>query len=302
MTKNTSGILLAVGAALSVSNVYLFGKAALNHVHLAQFGFYWFGLGLIWNFIYFFANGKYKTTRNLTINNRNGLILISILEMFATLFFFLAIKTVENPAVVSFLANLNPLFVVVLGIVILKERFSKFEFFGMGITLSGAILISMAGVSGENNYFVDGTQYIVISAIFYSLSTLVAKKQLKSMDASYLAISRIVLLFFFSIVSLIVLNLPVQIDQASLLNIGIGSVLGPFFGSILGYMALKRIEMSKAIMVRTVRSLFVLVGAFFYFGSFPTTLQIMGGILTMTGVVLISFGKLKILHRKPTVK
>lgn len=48
----------------------------------------------------------------------------------------MAIKTVENPTVVSFLVNINPIFVVVLGILILKERFNTIEFLGMAITLA----------------------------------------------------------------------------------------------------------------------------------------------------------------------
>ena len=44
--SSVKGILIALGAALAVSNVYIFSKAALRSVHIAQFGFYWFGLEL----------------------------------------------------------------------------------------------------------------------------------------------------------------------------------------------------------------------------------------------------------------
>jgi drug/metabolite transporter (DMT)-like permease len=294
MTSNTKGILLAAGAAFSISNVYIFSKAALNQVHIAQFGFYWFGLGIIWNLIYFFAFGKYKKAKNMNAKNWWSLLLISFLEMFSTLFFFLAIKTVANPAVVSFLANINPLFVVGLGILVLKERFNRIEFLGMAITLAGAIIISVTDVSQVQNIFIEGTQYIVISGIIYSISTLVAKRQMKFLDASYLATSRLTLLFLFSLGSILFLDLPFTIDSSPFISIGIGSVLGPFFGGVLGYMSLKHIEMSKATMVRSIRSLFVIVGAYFYFESIPTEWQLFGGLLTMSGVVLISLGKLKL--------
>jgi drug/metabolite transporter (DMT)-like permease len=301
ITKNTRGILFAIGAALSISNVYVFSKLALNQIHLAQFGVYWFGFGIIWNLIYFFSFGKYKTFTTLTRANIRGLFIISVLEMFGTIFFFMAIKIVENPTVVSFLVNINPIFVVVLGILILKERFNTIEFLGMAITLAGAVIISMVGVTDAGSFFVDGAQYVVFSAVFYSLSILVAKNQIKSVDASYLAISRITLLFIVSLISLIFLGLPLIPSASSLINIGIGSVLGPFLGTVLGYMALKHIEMSKATMVRSVRSLFVLTGAYLYFGTLPSNWQIIGGVFTMIGVIMISFGKLKILQKRQNV-
>ncbi len=298
MTSNTRGILLAAGSSLAISNVYIFSKAALNEVHLAQFGVYWFGLGILWNLIYFFGFGKQKKAKTMKSRNWWSLLLISVLEMFSTLFFFLAIKTVETPAVVSFLANINPLFVVGLGIVVLKERFNGIEFSGMAITLIGAIIISITGVSLTQSLFIDGTQYVVISGIIYSIATLIAKKQMKNLDASYLATARLIFLFLFSLISIYYFELPFTIDKQPFINIALGSVLGPFLGGMLGYMALKYIEMTKATMVRSVRSLFVLVGAFLYFGTLPSYWQIVGGMLTMSGVVLISVGKLKLGKKK----
>lgn len=54
LSKNAKGILLAMAAALAVSNVYIFSKAALNEIHLAQFGVYWFGYNLELG-IYFYS-------------------------------------------------------------------------------------------------------------------------------------------------------------------------------------------------------------------------------------------------------
>jgi len=294
LSNNTKGIILAVSAAFAVSNVYIFSKAALNEVHIAQFGFYWFGLGIIWNLIYILFYRKYKLFANLKKRSLQALLIIAILEMFGTLFFFLAIKTVSNPAVVSFLANINPLFVTAMGVFFLKERFNKMEFFGMSVILVGAIIISVKGSGSIDSVFIPGVQYVLLSGLIFSIATVIAKKQIKYIDASFLALSRILLLFAFSAGSVIVFELPVIISAVAFKNIAIGSVLGPFLTATLGYLSLKYIEVSKASMVRSVRSLFVLVGAFIYFGNFPTYWQIIGGILTISGVIFISLGKLKL--------
>ncbi len=294
VTNNTKGILLAISASLAVSNVYIFSKAALNEVHLAQFGVYWFGLGIIWNLVYIIAFGKYRSFVNIKRSSLWALFIIALLEVGGTLFFFLSIKTVSNPAVVSFLANINPLFVVTMGILFLRERLNTLEIIGMSITLIGTLIISLKGTGNIDSIFIPGVQYVLLSGLIYSVATVIAKKQIKYIDASFMALSRILLLFVFSVGAIIILEMPITIPTSAMKNIAIGSVLGPFLTATLGYMSLKYIEVSKASMVRSVRSLFVLVGAYIYFGNFPTYWQIIGGIITISGVILISLGKLKL--------
>ncbi len=294
LNNNLKGIILAMAAALAVSNVYIFSKAALNEIHLAQFGCYWFGLGIIWNLIYIFIKGKQSKFKELSNKSIKGLLAIALFEMFGTLFFFLSIKTVSNPAVVSFLANINPLYVTVLGIIFLRERFNKIETIGMTILLTGAVIISIKGSNLVEGIFVQGVQYVLISGFLFSVASVLAKKQITHVDPSILALSRIILLFMFSIASLFYLNLDFVISATAFSNIAIGSILGPFLAATLGYMSLMYIEVSKAAMVRSVRSLFVLLGAYIYFGIFPGVWQIVGGLTTILGVVLISTGKLKL--------
>lgn len=297
LSNNTKGIILAISAAFAVSNVYIFSKAALNEVHLAQFGIYWFGLGILWNLIYIIALGKYKSFSKIKRNSLIALLIIAILEVGGTLFFFLAIKTVSNPAVVSFLANINPLFVVTMGLIFLRERLNKLEMLGMLIIFIGAVIISIKGGGIIDSLFIPGVKYVILSGLIYSVATVIAKKQIKYIDPSFLALSRILLLFAFSVGAIFVLDLPISIPLSALKNIAIGSILGPFLTATLGYMSLKYIEVSKASMVRSVRSLFVLAGAFIYFGNYPTYWQIVGGTMTILGVILISLGKLKFIKR-----
>ena len=294
LNNNTKGILLAMAAAFAVSNVYIFSKAALVQVHLAQFGFYWFGLGIIWNLLFIFFFRKNISFRTIKLKSWGALLLIALLEMFGTTFFFLAINTVENPAVVSFLANINPLLVGLLGFLILKERFNKIELLGMGVTLLGAVLISFKSKGNIGSLFLPGTEYVLMAGIIYAFSNVVAKTQIKKINTSIMALSRVLMLFILSLSAMIYLGLSFNIPQSAFGNIAIGSVLGPFLTATLGYLALKYIEISKASMVGSIRSLFVLIGAYLYFGNFPTDIQIIGGLLTMGGVVLISLGKLRL--------
>lgn len=130
------GYLLISVTVLGMANVYVFSKAAMNIVSFAQFGFYWFIIAFLINLAFNRKKLSFKTIDNISKKGKLQLVLFSLFELFGTITFFLAIKTMSNPALVSFLANLTPVFVTFLGLFILKERFIKIEILGVVLTIS----------------------------------------------------------------------------------------------------------------------------------------------------------------------
>lgn len=287
------GYLFAFLAALALSNVYIFSKAALNELHLAQFGFYWFGLGLLWNLMYTLRAGKIRKIKLLNRRSKIALISIGILEVAATLLFFISINIIENPAIVAFIANMTPFFVTVLGILILHERFNMIEVLGLILTLGGTFVISYQSNSGFSDFLMYGSEYILISGLLYAVATIIAKSNIKSIDPSILSLNRVVYLFGFSVLSLIFQQESLYISRSAFFNIFLGSLLGPFLTAVASYTALKYIEASKATLVRSTRNVFVLVGAYLFFDVFPDGYQLIGAVISITGIVMISFGKYK---------
>ncbi|MDZ7740375.1 MAG: DMT family transporter [Bacteroidota bacterium] len=292
MNKELKGILISLLGAIAVSNVYIFSKAALQEIHLAQFGFYWFGLGILWNLLYSLRGRKIKGIRQLRSKTIWILVTIGLLEVGGTTLFFTSIQVMENPAIVSFLANFNPFFITLLGILILKEKFGPFEIAGIIFTLGGAILISFKGNTDLNKFLVHGTEYVIGSALLFSIAAIIAKKNILSVDPVILSVSRSVFLFVFSFIMMCFYCESFIIPSSAALNILIGSVLGPFLTVFTSYLALKYIGAGKAAIVRSSRSFFVLLGAYIYFNTLPFDYQVIGGLLTIAGVVLISAGNM----------
>jgi len=154
------GYLFAFLATLGMANVYIFSKAALSELSIIQFGFFWFSMGLFYSLIYLIWSGKIKLIRNLNRKSKKILVIIGILETLAASTMFLSIRIVENPAVVSFLSNLTPIFVTLLGISFLKEKFNIIEAIGILFTITGAILISYTGQNSLKDVFIEGTGFI----------------------------------------------------------------------------------------------------------------------------------------------
>jgi uncharacterized membrane protein len=293
ISNSVKGTLLALVSVVAVSNVYIFSKVALTEVSLPQFGVYWFSFGLIWILMFAWYRKAYKNLKKLSAREYIILFFIGILEVVGTYFFFKAIHTIPNPTIVSFIGNISPVFVIALSFIILKERFSVLEFLGMLLALFGAFVISFKGNAKLKDMFIDGTQYVVYSSGFAAVSAIIIKKNIKKIPPIILTISRSLFLLIFSIMALYFMNESLVISTRAVKNIFIGSLLGPFLTVISGYLALQYIPLSRKAIIASTKGLFVLLGSYLYFSQFPPVIALIGGLVTIIGLLLIAIGKMK---------
>ncbi len=294
MTNQVKGYLLAFISVLSVSNVYIFSKAALNEVTLAQFGVFWFGFGLIWLLIFGLKRNSFALIKLFKRKQYVLLLVLGLIELVATTFFFKSIHTIPNPAITSFLGNISPVFVLTLSFIFLKERLNLLEIIGVLIALSGAFIIGYKGGTDIKNMFIDGTQYIVYSTFLFATVSVISKKYITELSPVLIALNRTLFLFIFSLNIMFYEHQSFNIPSSALKSIFIGSILGPFLTAVTGLLALQYIDLSKKSIISSTKSLFILIGAYLYFGQFPKTYEIFGGILSITGVLLIIFGKIQL--------
>jgi len=293
------GILLALLATLGMANVYVFSKAAMLEVSYWQFQFWWFVFAMIWMSIYMSFTGMFKLIPALEKRSRNSLIVIGFLELGSASGFFMAIRMLENPTVVSFLFNMTPIFVTLLGIRFLNERFNAIEAIGIVLTLTGVLMITYTRNTGLADLFNKGTGLILVSSLMQSVSLILAKTRIKSIHPGILTLNRIVFLLFFAVIVILIKDVPLKVSNKALLNMMAGSLLGPFLSGLASYGALHYIEASRSMIIQSMRSLFVLVGSMVYLQILPVGLQLAGGLITIGGVVIMTWGKIKEGRKKP---
>jgi len=293
ISPKVKGLLLALVSVIAVSNVYIFSKVALKEVSLPQFGTYWFAFGLLWILLYAWYKKSFGLFKNLSKRCYLVLIFLGILEVIGTYFFFKAIFTIYNPTIVSFIGNIAPALTITLSFFILKERFNSLEFWGILLAIMGAFIISYKGNSELENMFIEGAQYVFYSSVLNAINTVIVKKKIKKIHPTVLTINRSLFLFVFSVMALLVMHDSIEIPFTALKNIFIGSILGPFLTVIAGYLALQYIPVSRKAIIGSTKGLFVLLGSYLYFDVFPETIALIGGAVTIIGVLLISFGKIK---------
>ncbi len=294
LSNTLKGYLLAIISVLSVSNVYIFSKAALKEVSIPQFGLYWFSFGLFWILVFAYYRKSFHVFKKIEKRHYFIMIWLGLFDVLSTYFFFKAIHTIPNPSVVSFIGNISPALVIILSIFFLKERFNSLEVIGIFLALVGAFVISYKGNVGVEDMFINGAQFVLFSSMISSTNAIIIKKNIQKIPPIVLTVNRTVFLLLFSLGTMLLLDKSFIISNSALENIFIGSVLGPFLTVITGFLALQYIPLSRKAIIGSTKGLFVLLGSYIYFGNFPRNMAIIGGIVTILGVLLITFGKMKL--------
>lgn len=284
----TKGYLFAMAAAFTATNTYFSSKHILSFVTVFQFGILWYGFGLFYNTVYLTVSGKIRETFNITFKSFLVLTVFAFLEVVATTCFFTAIKMMENPAIVSFLANLSPALVTLLGILLLKERFNFKEGLGVVLAITGAFLISFKWSLQLDSLFVSGSELVLLSALTLSLNVIIAKKYISQLKPELLAITRVIGLLTFSLIAISFSKDTFSFPKEAVVFAMYGALVGPFFGAYAQYFALKYISASKAMIIQSSKSFLILFMAFILLGLWPLWIQVVGGVLTVTGIILVT--------------
>jgi drug/metabolite transporter (DMT)-like permease len=286
--KQSTGYFFAFGAALALAASFVFSKSVLNHLSMIQFGLIWFSMGVVWNSAWFFGRKEYRDLHPDFKGKSLLAVVIAALEGVATLLFYMAIKAMENPAVVSFIGNIGPVFVTVMGISLLRERFRGTQLLGVSITILGVFVINYreGGFAG----FTDpGSIYVIAASLLFSVATILGRKFHRLLLPGYMSLVRsLFLAISMAILFALDSNMP-ELNALLWRDLAIGSLLETLIVIVFAYQALKMIEATKTSLIISSKGVWTLLLAWLFLGVFPTGIQLTGGILTLVGVWLITW-------------
>ena len=226
ISNSLKGSLLALGAAIALANSFIFSKAVLNEISFVQFGFVWFSFGLVWNVVYYI----FQKRKNEEINSNVILYssIVALLEAIATVLFYVAIHRMENPAIVSFIGNMGPVFVTILGIVFLSEKYNWKGAFGIALTIFGVFIINFRTGYSISNFLIPGAEFVIAASFIFSIATIVARKQRNNINSSLLSLIRVSVLFLGFSMWFIISDAVLPMSFNITINVIIGSFLETF--------------------------------------------------------------------------
>jgi drug/metabolite transporter (DMT)-like permease len=284
------GYFFAFVATLAFSNVYIFSKAALNELPLAHFGSLWYLAVTVLCLVYAAFSKKLGQLAHLTRKQVYVLLVLGGLEIATTTLFFLSVHIIPNPAVTSFLGNLYPLMVLLGGIFILHEKFSPIEIFGGFLALAGAFVISYSGGTTLKTFFIEGTGVVFFNAIFAATATLVVKIHVKHLSPEILNLNRGVWLLLFSFVMIFISDETASFSTLAVRNTLTGAFL-EFAAILTAYYSFKFIDVSKSSIIQSLKGIVVMLFSFLFFRSLPQTHQILGGLITVLGILIMALSQ-----------
>ena len=291
----TNGYLYALGASLALAGSFVFSKSVLNHLNMIQFGMLWFSLGVIWNSSWFLIRREYRNIKRESGRKTGIAVVIALLEGAATGLFYLAIKAMENPAVVSFIGNIGPVFVTLMGILLLRERFKTSQMLGIGLTILGIFVINYRE-GGFAGFLDPGSLFVIAAAFLFSLATIAGRRWHQLLVPAYMSLIRSFLLAVVMLILFLYSGEKLHLTFGIWKDLAMGSLLETLIVIVLAYQALKMIEATKTSLIISTKGVWTLLLAWIFLGVFPSAVQVAGGLLTLMGVWLITW------TRNPTLQ
>lgn len=290
-SEEWKGYVYAIVGTIAFSSLYVFSKAGLNQVELAQFGLYYFGMGFLLNLVFVLLSGKSQQISRISKKVWLLLVFIGILDVFTNITFFMAIRAIPDPSVTSFLGNLFPVFLSILGITFLKERFTPTEAVGAMIALAGAFAVSYSGEMSWSKFFIPGTGLVVINTLFAAIVSMIIKKNTQKASPEVFNLNSNGWIFIFFFFYFLNSGQSAVIPATAFLNIALGAFFGSFIGLLSFYYSYRYIAASRSSIIQSLKGIFVLIIAYLFFGNFPLPIQLAGGAITIAGVIVMTLSK-----------
>ncbi|MCX7736460.1 MAG: DMT family transporter [Candidatus Kapabacteria bacterium] len=208
---------------------------------------------------------------------------------------FLFFKSLEftSPANVALAYALTPAFVIVIALIFLREKATKLKLLGILIAFIGTVFVLFEkGLDLKSDNFL-GNGLALLASLSWAVYTVLGKKYVQKYGAIYA--SAVTMVFG------LLLYLPIfgafghiteisKITSVDFLKIFYLGVITSGVGYALWYYSLKKLEASKVSVFNNLQPVLTTLMAVFFFDQIITIPFVLGGILTISGVILTQKG------------
>lgn len=246
-----------------------------------------FGRLLVAALVLFILEKKRKELFRIPIKTSIKLSLWSLLMLGAMVFYFLAIEF-SNMSVSSTLLGTQPLMIILLAAILLKEKISNRTIIAGSITLIGIFFVT--GVSDIfNGKYLLGELFAIISALLLSLNFVVQKKHLSQFSGRklvfYQCFFQLPFLFPFLFFH------AGKVEVSSLISILILGILCTVISYSLIYDGIKKVAAQKIGVLQSVEYVAPILIGFLLYDEKQNSWGVVGIILIMAACIMVGFQK-----------
>lgn len=281
MNKKNIGIICIIIASLLWAMEAVFAKFSYSTSNALQISVVRAIVVSIIALLYiYFSKAKIKVSgKNLTV-----LVYVALAgTILGDLIYFLALTklTIVNALVIS---HLQPIFIVLFGFFLLKDKLTKFDYIGIVLMIFAGLFITTRSI--ENLFsFRFGTMedvLLLLATILWASGNVMARKYLQKLNAGVVTfyryiISSVVLFAYLSLTSFISINI-----YQILIGISAG------LGTILYYESLNRIKAAQVSSLELSTPFFAAILGVVILNEIITVMQVLGIFLLIVGVYFLS--------------
>ncbi|MCW4005703.1 MAG: DMT family transporter [Candidatus Bathyarchaeota archaeon] len=286
MDGKRAGVLFSVCASLMFGLSPVLVTLTLNYTNIETQNVLFnlfasiFFAAFIWAF-------KKKRALKVILKNWREITLVSAIVAAGSLLFTYGIL-VSGPTNATFVIQFTLIFTILLGVVFLKERLSKFEVLGMLISLSGLFVLSYGNVEFE----ILSTAVLLAASALFAAANFLSKVYVKNIDPLSLTGGRAIFVFVILLVYALALGkLDFALPVEALGYSALGAVTGVALSFVFFFKALEIFEVSKTMIIRSMEPFLTALFSFAILALAPTANQLAGGAIIVAGVILLSLTK-----------
>jgi len=216
-------------------------------------------------------------------------ILFAVTSWLAIWLFWLGVHEMD-PSLASLLNRSEVLVAILLGVVFLKERFSRRESIGTLLALAGIIVMRLT----LRFEYSDGFLFVLVGSVFFGITEFVSKIAVRHVDPTMLAFVRNSILALMYWVTALAYKADFSMERGSWIGIIALGLIGPVAARWIYLLALKRLDLSKVAISSQIQPAYVLLLAALFLGVIPTIRESVGGVLLLAGSLMLVSGK----HRR----
>ncbi|MBL7190980.1 DMT family transporter [bacterium] len=278
-----AGYIFAFASALSNAGYYILGKFIVGKGDAVFIGGLVFLAAAVYHHLWVIFRDGLSWMRNIDRRAWKYIAWYTAFSIVAIATHWLGLSMLDA-VTVSFLSRLEVPMILIISVMFLKERFKTTEALGAGLIITGTLIIKWT-ISFEVS---AGFWIILLSAVFFALLEVIAKKAVKYAEPFHINTLRNSVICLFMISSSAVLGKAEwDIGWDVWLGIAVVAAFGPLGARMFYLYSLKHIEISKTSLVSQTAPIFLILFVLIFQNKLPTVREFIGGLFIVAGCSLI---------------
>ncbi|MBU1317676.1 MAG: DMT family transporter [candidate division Zixibacteria bacterium] len=278
-----SGYAFAVGSTFASGLATVVGKWNLAHISPLLMNSLIFLIATIFLSVTLLpARGGIKNVFRLSAKGWFWIAMFVISSLLAVWGYWAGVQRMD-PTLATFLNRAEVMVAIILGMIFLRERFTKVETLGVLLSIAGIIVMRLT----LRVEYTSGFWFVLGGAFFFGITEFVSKIAVRYVEPLILGYIRNMMLALLYWIAFGAVGRGFDGLSSVWPGVLALALIGPVAARLMYLTALNKLELSRVAVISQSQPVFVILIALLALGQLPTFREITGGVLLTLGCVIM---------------